>query len=166
VLLALLLLAPIAHAATPDNATQLAGLFMQSCVQFAGDRAGLRNWMRQLDLAELPEQARNAFLHGAPGMVFDASNPSGKFVVISEDAGGCSALAAATNGAAVLKALEDDLRQAGIGFIPGPDTPDPQEAKLQHREYAASLGTRKWRIVAGTVRDQQGGRAMLTANPD
>jgi hypothetical protein len=162
----LLVFAQTAHAATPDNAAQLAGLFMQSCLPFAGDRVGLRNWAHQLNLAELPEQARAAFLHGAPGNVFDASNPTGKFVVISEDAGGCAVLAANASGPAVVKALEDDLRQASIGFAPGPDAPDPQVKQLQHREYAASLGTRKWRIVASTVRDQQGGRAMLTANPD
>jgi len=162
----LLLLAPIAHAAAPDNAAQLAGLFMQSCVPFAGDHTGLRNWARQLNLAEVPEPARAAFLHGAAGVVFDASNATGKFVVVSEDAGGCSALADTANGAEVVKALEDNLRQSGIAFTPGPDTSDPQEARLRHREYTASLGARKWRIVTGTVRDRQGGRAMLTANPD
>jgi hypothetical protein len=156
----------LAHAAAPDNAAQLAGLFMQSCVAFAGDRTGLRSWARQLNLAEVPEPARAAFLHGAAGVVFDASNPMGKFVVISDDAGGCSALAATANGAEVVRSLEDDFRQSGIGFTPGPDTTDPQEARVQHREYAASLGARKWRIVTGTVRDQQGGRAMLTANPN
>ena len=162
----LLLLAQVAQASPVDNATQLAGLFMQSCVQFAGDRTGLRNWARQLGLADVPEPASTAFLHDAPGMVFDASNPNGKFVVISDDAGGCSALADTANGPAVLSALEDDLRKAGIGFTPGRDVADPQEARLQHREYTASQGNRTWRIVTGTVRDRQGGRAMLTANPD
>ncbi len=133
---------------------------------FAGDHTALRDWAHQLGLAEVPEPARAAFLHGAPGAVFDASTPAGKFVVVSDDAGGCSVLAATANGPEVLKALEDDLRQAGIGFTPGADTADPQEADLRHRDYTAALGTRKWRIVAGTVRDQQGGRAMLTANPD
>ena len=139
---------------------------MQGCVRFAGDSAGLRAWAHQNSLADVPEPARAAFLHGAAGMVFDASNPTGKFVLISEDAGGCSAIAETASGAALLSALEDDLRGAGIGFTQGPDVIDPQEKRLQHREYKATLGTRTWRIVAGTVRDRQGGRAMLTANPD
>jgi hypothetical protein len=147
-------------------ATQLAGLFMQSCIPYAGNRAGLREWAHRNGLADLPEPARTAFLNGAPGSVFDASNANGKFVLISDDAGGCSVVAEAANGSAVLAALEDDMRRANIGFTPVQDAPDPQEPRLQHREYRASLGTRTWRIVAGTVRDQQGGRAMLTANPN
>jgi hypothetical protein len=160
-LLALLLV----HAAPADNANQLAGLFMQSCVQFAGDRAGLRDWARRIGLAEVPEPARAAFLHESSGVVFDASNQLGKFVVISDDAGGCSAVAEMADGPAVIAALEADLRQAGIAFRQGRDTDDPQESRLVHREYAASLGARTWRIVVGTVRDRQGGQAMLTANP-
>jgi hypothetical protein len=162
----LLLLASSAYASPADNAAQLAGLFMQGCVRFAGDSVGLRGWAHQNNLADVPEPARAAFLNGAVGTVFDASNPNGKFVLISEDAGGCSAMAEIANGPALLTALEDDLRRAGIGFTPGQDVPDPQEKQLQHREYKATLGTRTWRIVAGTVRDRQGGRAMLTANPD
>jgi len=149
-----------------DNATQLAGLFMQGCVRFVVDRIGLREWAHRNGLADVPEPARTAFLHGAPGMVFDASNATGKFVLISDDAGGCSAVAEGANGPAVLAALEDDMRRANIGFTSVQDAPDPQEQRLQHREYRASLGTRTWRIVASTVRDQQGGRAMLTANPN
>ena len=154
-----------ANAAPPDNAVQLAGLFMQSCVQFSGNRSALRDWARRTGLAEVPEPARTAFLHDAPGVVFDASNQAGKFVVISEDAGGCSALAETADGPALLAALEADLRQAGIGFTPGRDADDPEEQQLRHREYTASLGARTWRIVVGTVRDRQGGQAMLTATP-
>jgi hypothetical protein len=153
----------LAHAAPAENASQLAGLFMQSCVQFAGDRAGLRDWARRTGLVEVPEQARAAFLREASGMVFDASNQVGKFVLISDDAGGCSTVAELADGQAVIAALEADLRQAGISFAPGRDADDPEERQLRHREYTASTGTRTWRIVVGTVRDRQGGQAMLTA---
>ena len=96
-------------------------------------------------------------------MVFDASNQVGKFVLISDDAGGCSTVAELADGQAVIAALEADLRQAGISFAPGRDADDPEERQLRHREYTASTGTRTWRIVVGTVRDRQGGQAMLTA---
>jgi hypothetical protein len=115
----LLLLGSTAQASPVDNATQLAGLFMQGCVRFAGDSAGLRGWAHQNSLAAVPEPARAAFLNGAPGMVFDASNPNGKFVLISEDAGGCSAIAELANGSALMTALEDDMRRSGIAFTPG-----------------------------------------------
>jgi hypothetical protein len=159
------LLACVANAAPADNAVQLAGLFMQSCVQFSGDRNALRDWARGTGLAELQEPGRTAFLHDSSGVVFDASNQAGKFVLISDDAGGCSAVAETADGPALRAALEADLRQAGIGFTPGRDADDPEERHLRHREYTASLGTRTWRIVVGTVRDRQGGQAMLTANP-
>ncbi len=159
------LLGDVARASPVDNARQLAGLFMQSCVRFAGNRTGLRDWAHRTGLAHVPEPARAAFLHGASGMAFDASNANGRLVLISDDAGGCSAVAQMANGPALFGALEADMRQAGIGFTLSREFADPEEKQLQHREYAASQGTRTWRIVAGTVRDQQGGQAMLTAEP-
>ena len=90
-----------AGADEPPNvaAKQVAGLFMQSCVQFAGDRDGLRGWARKTGLNALPAEAQDRFLYGLPGVVFDASNKEGKFVLVSEDAGSCSTLAEMANGA-------------------------------------------------------------------
>ena len=139
---------------------------MQSCIQFAGDRSGLRDWAKKNDLQELPAKVRDQFLRGSSGTVFDASNTVGKFVLISDEAGGCSAVAEKADGSAVVAALEDDMHRAGIVLTLRHDSPDPQEPQLHLRDYVASLGGRSWRIVAGTVRDQQGGRAMLTATPD
>lgn len=147
-------------------ANQLAGLFMQSCVQFAGDRNALRAWARKNNLLELPAKLGDQFLHGVPGVVFDASNPIGKFVLISDDGGGCSSVADKASGPALVAALEDNMRRTGIALTLRSDAPDAQEPQLRQRDYAAFLAGRKWRIVAGTVRDQQGGRAMLTATPD
>jgi hypothetical protein len=160
------MLGSAARASPVDNAIQLAGLFMQSCVQFVQDRTGLRDWAHRTGLADIPEPARAEFLHGAPGMVFDASNTTGKFVLISGDGGGCSAIAEMANGIALFGALEADMRRTGIGFTLSRDVADPEEKQLQHREYTAWQATRRWRIITGTVRDQQGGQAMLTANPD
>lgn len=155
-----------ARASPADNAIQLAGLFTQSCVQFVGNSTGLRDWAHRTGLADVPEPARAEFLHGAPGVVFDASNTTGKFVLISDDGGGCSAIAEMANGIALFGALEADMRQTGIGFRLSRDVTDPEEKQLQHREYTAWQASRRWRIITGTVRDQQGGQAMLTANPD
>ena len=154
-----------APAAPVDNARQLAGLFMQSCIRFAGDRGGLRDWARLNRLADVPEPARAAFLHGATGQVFDASNSMGKFVLVSDDAGGCSTIAEMADGPTLFGALETDLRQAGIGFTLSRDVADAEERQVQHREYTALQGRRTWQIVTGSLRDRQGGQAMLTANP-
>lgn len=152
--------------AASDPAEQLAGLFMQSCLVYAGDPPAMRAWARQTGLAEVPEPARGAFLHGASGMVFDASNTSGKFVVISADQGTCSTLTDAADGASVLAALESDLGHAGIAFRTTGERDDSQDPALHYRDYTAVKSGYGWRIVAATVKARQPGQAMLTADAD
>ena len=41
---------------------------------------------------------------------------------------------------------------------------DPEEKALKHREYQASQGDRGWLLLVSTVKDPEGGQAMLTAN--
>ena len=78
---AFMAVAPLRAGSLPDQAAeQVTGLFMQSCIQFAGDKDGLRQWARKLALPELPAAIRDRFLYGRPGVVFDASNKDGKFV--------------------------------------------------------------------------------------
>src|SRR4051794_12631662 len=109
-LLAIVLAIPPCAASRADdtaqvNAKQVAGLFMQSCLQYAGSKEGLRAWARKTGLKELPKDIQDRFLYGLPGVVFDASNKEGKFVLVSEDRGSCSALAESASGAAVLTNL-------------------------------------------------------------
>ncbi|HTI81871.1 MAG TPA: hypothetical protein VL614_15585 [Acetobacteraceae bacterium] len=149
----------------PDiNAKQVAGLFMQSCVQFAGDKVALRDWARKTGLNELPKQVADGFLYGLPGVVFDASNKDGKFVLVSEDGGSCSAVAETATGTSVVTNLEQDLNEAKITFKVTADKNDPEERTLKHREYVATQGSREWLLLVSTVKDAGGGQAMLTAN--
>ena len=146
------------------NARQVAGLFMQSCLQFAGDRDGLRGWAKQAGLKELPAPAQDQFLYGLPGVVFDASNKEGKFVLVSEDGGSCWVLAETASGPAVINDLEQDLKEAQIAFKVTGEKPDAEEEILSHREYQASQGERGWLLLVSIVKDPAGGQAMLTAN--
>jgi len=149
----------------PDvNARQVAGLFMQSCVQFAGDKVALRNWARNTGLNELPKQVADGFLYGLPGIVFDASNKDGKFVLVSEDGGSCSAIAETATGTSVVTNLEQDLNEAKITFKITAEKNDSEERALKHREYVATQGDREWLLMVSTVKDASGGQAMLTAN--
>ena len=149
----------------PDvNARQVAGLFMQSCVQFAGDKSALRDWAKKTGLADLPKQAADGFLYGLPGVVFDASNRDGKFVLVSEDGGSRSAVAETAAGTSVVTALEQDLNEAKITFKVTADRTDSEERALKHREYLATQGNRQWLLLVSTVKDASGGQAMLTAN--
>jgi hypothetical protein len=153
-------------AASPaqDSATDLVGLFMQSCNAFVGNPKGLRDWAATAGLQALPPGGEQAFLHGAPGHVFDASDATGKFVVVSGDSGACSAIAETADGSALVDDLEQLLRAAGIAFTLMREQDDSVEKSLYHRDYVASKDTLKWQILVGTVRDKPG-TAMLTAAP-
>jgi hypothetical protein len=150
--------------ASNDAAKQVAGLFMQSCIQFAGDKDGLRAWARRLGLKVLPGNAQEHFLYGLPGVVFDASNKEGKFVVVSEDGGSCSVVAERTNGPAVIADLEQDMNDAKISLKLTGERIDTEEKALMHREYLAAQGDRAWLLLISTVKNTAGGQAMLTAN--
>jgi hypothetical protein len=164
-ILATPLLAPARAADTgAASAQQLATLFMQSCLKYAGDRDGLRGWAKQIGLKELSAEDQDRFLYGLPGVVFDASNDDGRFRLVSEDGGSCSVLAASASGPAVLKDLEQSLQDAQITFKVTAERPDAIEKTLQHREYVAQQGKRAWLLLVSIVQDPAGGEAMLTAN--
>jgi hypothetical protein len=146
------------------NAKQVAGLFMQSCLEYAGDKDALRDWARKTGLQELPGDVREHFLYGLPGTVFDASNKDGKFVLVSEDGGSCSVLAEIASGPAVISDLEQNLKEAQITFNVTGEKADAEEKALRHREYVASQGRREWLLLVSIVKDPAGGQAMLTAN--
>lgn len=158
--------APLLRAGNlPDQAAeQVTGLFMQSCLQFAGDKDGLRQWARKLALPELPAVIRDRFLYGRPGAVFDASNKDGKFVLVSEDGGSCSTIAQLANGKSTVRDLEKDMNDARITFRMTGERRDSEEKQLQHREYIASQGDRGWLLLISTVEGAAGGQVMLTAN--
>ena len=170
VVIALALLAPTAlgrsaNAGPSETARQLAGLFIQGCLPFAGDPTGLRAWAAARKLTPVPEQARVAFLNGAPGVVFDASTEAGKFVLVSSDDGLCSSITDRAMGKDVEDALEATLREAGIAFRMAIDRDDRMVPALHFREYLATMKGRLWRILAATIKDRVEGRAMLTAAP-
>jgi hypothetical protein len=158
-----------ARAADPADANaaaQIVGLFMQSCVRFAGDATGLRAWATHTGgMQPLPAAGQQAFLYGLPGEVFDASTKAGKLVLISENSGSCSTMAESASGSEVVKALEQVMQQAHIEFTMTREDDDAQEKVLHHREYSASQGTREWEMLVSTVKGTAPGEVMLTTSP-
>ena len=161
-------LVPATASADPPAARSaaLAGLFGQACLNYAGDPAGLRSWARQKGLPPVPDQARRAFLHGAPGEVFDASDNEGKFVVASSDDGICSVATDVVTQAASIAALEAMLSGAGIAFRLVIERDDKAIPDIHDREYLATRNGRSWRILLATVKDAAGGQAMITGAPE
>ena len=155
-----------AHAADPTPHDQLAGLFIQGCLPFAGNPAAVRAWAASNSLSTLPDPATKAFLHGAPGQAFDASAPGTKLVLTSSDDGICSAITDKATSTDVARALESGLKRAGADFRLAIDRDDTAAKDLHFREYLATRNGHSWRILAATVNDPAGGRAMLTAAPE
>jgi hypothetical protein len=163
-LLAACLLAPAAaHAGAPE---ELVGLFIQGCLPFAGDAAALRAWAKDTGLPPVPEQARAAFLHGAPGLAFDGSTAEVKLALVSSDDGICSAVTDQAMPQAVADALEAGFRQAGLAFRLVIERDDAHVSQIHDREYLAAKNKRGWRVLAATVKGDTGGEAMLTAAPE
>jgi hypothetical protein len=152
--------------ARAEPAAELTGLFMQACLPYAGNPKELRAWAAQKSLPEVPDPARTMFLHGAAGVVFDASVPPDKYVLISSDDGLCSAVTNQAKSQAVIDALESDLKGAGIAFRLAIERNDKNVSEIHDREYLAVKNGHGWRILIATVTDPQGGQAMLTAAPE
>jgi hypothetical protein len=153
-----------ANPAGADAAAQVVGLFMQSCVRFAGDPTGLRAWAPTAGMQPLPAAGQQAFLYGLPGVVFDASTKSDKLVLISENEGACSAMTESASGPLVVKTLEETMRQAHIDFTLTHEGDDQQEKTLHHREYNAAQGKRHWEMLISTVKGDAPGEVMLTTS--
>lgn len=156
--------APVARAPTRADvaARQVAPLFVASCVQHAGNPAGLRAWAAKIKLPMLPPPGQAGFLKGAPGTVYDASNPAGKYVIVSLDDGGCLVAAEAVNTAAMVQATEAALEQAAITVVLDGDRGDLGDTGMRHRTYHASQGQRSWTLVI-SYGPRQPDQAMLSA---
>jgi hypothetical protein len=159
-LLAAWLLAPAAaHAGAPE---ELVGLFIQGCLPFVGNATALQDWAKGFGLPPVPEQARAAFLHGAPGQAYDASTSEAKLVLVSSDDGICSAVTNQVTQQQVTDALEAGFRQAGLTFRLVIERDDAQASDIHDREYLAGKDKPNWRVLAAAVKGDKGGEAMLT----
>jgi hypothetical protein len=159
---AVALLALAAAGPAEDAPSQMVGLFVQGCMAHAGDAASLRGWAERLKLPVVAPQAALAFLHTAPGQVFDGSNASGKFVLVSSDDGLCSVVTDQVTEPALRDALEAGLTQAGLTFRLVVQRDDKTEATIHDREYLAAKGKTGWRVLMAAVKDGAG-QGMLTA---
>ena len=152
--------------AQAQPAAQLVGLFIQGCLEFAGNAPALRAWAKQTGLPQAPDQIRNAFLHGAAGQVFDGSTPDIKLALISADGGLCSVATNQATQGDVTNALQAGLERAGLRYRLVVERDDPVESAIYDREYLAAKDGKGWRILEATVKGDAGGEAMLTAGPE
>ena len=160
VLALLAVLAPARPAWADSPAEQLAGLFVQGCVAHAGSLSGLRQWAAAKGLKSVPAQAAPAFLNKEAGIAYDASDPGGKFVLISADGGGCAAIAQHADRAVLASTLAQFLARADLTLTQISEEDDHLAPGVRHRVYRLRVAGRDWQIVMSTTRDS--GQAMLS----
>lgn len=159
------LLALVAASPADDAPQQLVGMFVQGCMPFVGNPKALRDWAGKIGLPPVPPQAAMAFLHSAPGQVFDGSNASGKFVLVSSDDGLCSVVTNKVSEPALRDALEAGLTKAGLTYRLVIKRNDQTVSNILDREYLAAKGKIGWRVLMEALKDGEG-QGMLTAGPE
>jgi hypothetical protein len=109
--------AVIAHLqATDPGALQTVALFEHGCFPYIGDADRLRVQAALLGAQPAPAAMVPQFLHGHAGMVFNASSPAGKRVLISFDNGMCGVTAPTDDGEAIEVVILHDIIH--IGGVP------------------------------------------------
>lgn len=146
--------APAAGAQTAgapvDPADQLVGLFGATCLHFAADPGGVRGFMSQNQVPEMPAQARDAFLSGRRGQVFDASVPGVNLALISLDDGGCEAVVEHVDPDAVPRALTGAAAEAKLPLeAQGAQSDGPNGVK--HSAYLLTAAGRQMHILVSTA---------------
>ncbi len=150
-LLACLALASPAFA-QDEGADQVVGLFGATCVHFAGDAAGLRGFLTSQGAPPMPAQARDAFLAGRHGQVFDTSYQAVKLATISLDDGGCEAVVERADPSQIVAMLNQAAAAEHLTLTPLPLPPDPKRrAGVQQTAYVVTLGGKPMHIMVSTA---------------
>ncbi len=154
--------------AGPLGAQQVVGLFMATCLQFGANRDQLRGFLQQQGARTVPSPARDAFLQGRAGVVYDASYQTTHLALVSLDSGGCEAVSEFADPGLVMTDLTQALAQAQIPAQPqGSNMADPRNPAIHHQAYAiagSTNGGHAATIVAATsLRGTP--QAVLTLTP-
>ena len=135
----------------PNPADQLVGLFGATCMHFGGDVHGMRAFMTQQGAPVMPAQARDAFLAGRVGEVFDVSVPGVNLALVSLDDGGCEAVAEKANGSEVLGTLQQAAREAGATMTPLGAQSDAGPNGVHHAAYELVVNGKQMHVLVSTA---------------
>jgi hypothetical protein len=138
-------------AAPANPADQLVGLFGATCLHYPGDPAGVRGFLTQQGAPAMPAQARDAFLAGRAGQVFDTSVPGVDLAVVSLDDGGCEAIAEKANGAEVANTLLQTAKDAGVTLNPVGAQADTGPNGVHHTAYELVANGRQMHVLLSTA---------------
>jgi len=154
-----------AQAEGPDEgADQVIGLFGATCLHFAGDIGGLRAFLQAQGAPQMPVAARQAFLAGRPGQVFDVSYQSTKLALVSLDDGGCEAVADRADPAQLVTLFTQEAQQNHVPLTPLGVQADPKHRPgVQLAAYGLTLAGRPMHILVSTAAAPP--QAVLTLVP-
>jgi hypothetical protein len=149
---------------TPNGADQLVGLFGATCLHFAGDTAGLRSFLTQQGAPQMPQQARDAFLAGRAGQVFDVSVPNVNLALVSLDDGGCEAVVEKANPAEIVPTLQQSAQEAHVTVQSlGAQQADKNGRGIEHSAFLLTSGGKQMHVLVSTA--PQPPQAVLTFVP-
>lgn len=145
------------------GADQVVGLFGATCLHFAGDVAGMRGFLQQQGAPAMPAQARDAFLAGRPGQVFDVSYQNTRLALVSLDDGGCEAVADQADPAQVLAVLQQAAQENRVVLQPLGAQGEEKRPGVQHQAFAVTLGPKQMHVLVSTAPTAP--QAVLTLAP-
>jgi hypothetical protein len=135
-----------------DGADQVVGLFGATCLHFGSDVAGIRNFLKQQSAPQMPQAAREAFLAGRAGQVFDVSFKTTKLALISLDDGGCEAVADQADPQQVIAILNQQARDNNVTLTPlGTQATPKGRPGVQQTAYGVTLGGQQTHILVSTT---------------
>ena len=145
-----------------SGADQVVGLFGATCLHYAGDVPGLRAFLQQQGAPAMPQQAKDAFLAGRQGQVFDVSYQTQKLALVSIDDGSCEAVADQANPQEVVSTLQQAARENGATLTPM-DAPPSKRAGVQQTAYTLTIAGRSMHVLVSTA--SAAPQAVLTLVP-
>jgi hypothetical protein len=150
-------------AAAVNGADQVVGLFGAACLQFAGDAAATRQFLSSQHAPPMPAAARDAFLAGRPGQVFDTSYQNVKLALVSLDDGACEAVVEQANPTEVLATLQQAASENHVPLTPLGTQADKKRQGVQHAAYSLTVGAKTMHVLVSTAAAPP--QAVLTLVP-
>ncbi len=147
-----------------DAADQVVGLFGATCLHYAGNVQGLRGFLQQQNAPLMPAAAREAFLAGRQGEVYDVSYKTVKLALVSRNDGGCEAVADRSDPQQVIAVLESQAKENNVPLTPlGSEATPKGRPGVQQTAYGLNLDGRMMHILVSTAAAPP--QAVLTLVP-
>jgi hypothetical protein len=145
-------------------ADQVVGLFGATCLHFAGDVAAMRGFLQQQGAPQMPAAARDAFLAGRHGLVYDVSYQATKLALVSMDDGGCEAVTEQADPRQVLAVLAQAAQENHVSLAPlGAQADAKPRAGVRQTAYGVTLAGKPMHVLVSTAAAAP--QAVLTLIP-